>query len=113
MGLFTSHQEVRLGVGDLVRVVQKMTEKGKSRVQNFDGIIIAIKGENKAKSITVRNSGSLGVGFEKVIPLDSPTLAEIKVKKSGTKGVRRSKLYYLRSKSRKDIEKIYKSQRLK
>lgn len=97
----------KFGVGDTVRVVQKITEGDKKRLQTFEGIVIGIKGRNINKSVTVRKVGTAQIGIERIYPLASPSIEKIEVVKSGIRGVRRAKLYYIRGKSRKEIEKIY------
>ncbi len=83
-----------LKAGDVVKVHQKIIEKGKERIQIFEGLIIAIKGNGPlAKRITVRRIAS-GVGVERTFPLNLPSLAKIEVVKK-TK-VKRAKLYYVR-----------------
>lgn len=97
-----------LGVGDKIKVVQKVTEQGKDRRQVFIGTLIKIKGETEEKTITVRRIGANLIGIERVFPLNNPYIEEITVQKEGLLGARRSKLYFIRSKSKRDIEKIYK-----
>jgi large subunit ribosomal protein L19 len=81
--------------GDTVRVSQKIKEKDKERIQDFEGVVIAKKhGEGISGTITVRKVIS-GVGVEKVFPLHAPTIEKIEVLRRGK--VRRAKLYYLRT----------------
>jgi large subunit ribosomal protein L19 len=94
-------------VGDLVRVTQKVEESGKQRLQVFEGIVIAIKGSASGKSFTVRRIGVQKIGIEKIFPINSPTISDITVVKKGGRGIRRAKLYYIRGKSKKEIEQIY------
>lgn len=106
MPLFVSHGEVKFGVGDRIRVVQKLIEVDKSRQAIFEGIVISIKaGQNP--SFVVRRIGEQGVGIERIFPLLLPSIEKIQVIKKGTTGVAHAKLYYLRTKSPKEIEKIY------
>ena len=79
--------------GDTVDVHVRVTEGGRSRVQVFQGIVIARKGHGVKETFTVRKI-SFGVGVERTFPLHSPTIEEIKVVQRGD--VRRAKLYYLR-----------------
>ena len=85
-------------VGDAVRVMQKVTEGGKTRAQAFEGVVIARRGSGISSSFTVRRV-SFGEGVEKVFPLNSPTVQDVTVIRRGK--VRRSKLYYLRKKTGK------------
>jgi large subunit ribosomal protein L19 len=106
MAIKSSYNNTEFGVGDVIRVVQKITEGEKQRTQAFEGVLIGIKGRDK-QSITVRRVGAQQVGIERIFPLSSPTLEKIEVVRAGGKGIRHAKLYYLRDKSRKETEKIY------
>ena len=80
--------------GDTISVGVKVVEGDRSRVQVFEGIVIAISaGSNISKTFTVRKISN-GVGVERIFPLHSPNINSIKVLKKGK--VRRAKLYYLR-----------------
>lgn len=79
--------------GDNVAVSYKIVEGAKERIQIFRGDVIQIKGTGVTKTFTVRKMSS-GVGVERIFPLVSPAITEIKVLKRGK--VRRAKLYYLR-----------------
>ena len=80
--------------GDTVNVGVKVIEGTKSRVQNFEGVVIAkSSGGGLDKTFTVRKISN-GVGVERIFPLNSPNIDSIKVLKKGK--VRRAKLYYLR-----------------
>lgn len=83
-------------VGDTVSVKYKITEGANTRIQAFNGVVIArTKHEsNYAATFTVRKISS-GVGVERKFPLYSPLLAGVEVLKQGV--VRRAKLYYLRN----------------
>jgi len=83
--------------GDTVRVHQKIEEeKGKYRIQIFEGLVLARKhGTEAGATFTVRRVLS-GVGVEKVFPLYSPMIEKIEVVKRSR--VRRAKLYYIREK---------------
>lgn len=107
MALKASLKNVDFGVGDKVKVTQKIKEKGKQRSQIFEGQVIGIKGRGENKSFTVRRIGVQKIGIERIFPLNSPTLDKIEVVRQGMKGVRSAKLYYVRTKSKKQIEQIY------
>jgi len=80
--------------GDTVNVFQRIKEKGKERLQAFEGIVLARKhGKGINATITVRKVVA-GVGVEKIFPLHTPTIEKIEITKRGK--VRRAKLYYLR-----------------
>lgn len=80
-------------IGDTVRVAVKIREGEKERIQAFEGTVIAKRGSGVAESFTVRRL-SYGVGVERVFPLHSPNVTDVKVVRKGK--VRRAKLYYLR-----------------
>ena len=79
--------------GDTVRVNVKIREGDKSRIQAFEGVVIAIRRRGLGSTFTVRKV-SFGYGVERVFPLYSPIIETIQVVKKGR--VRRAKLYYLR-----------------
>lgn len=87
-----------LNPGDLIEVHQKIKEGDKERIQKFEGVVIAEKGKEVNTTITVRKR-SFGVGVEKIFPLHSPIINDIKVLKRGKVG--KSKLYYLRERKGK------------
>ena len=80
-------------VGDTVRVSVQIIEGQKTRVQDFEGTVIARKHKGVRETFTVRKISS-GVGVERIFPLHSPRIVGIKVIRKGD--VRRAKLYYLR-----------------
>ena len=79
--------------GDTVRVSVRVREGDKERLQAFEGVCIGRRGAGASETFTVRKVSS-GVGVERIFPLHSPSLAEIRVVRRGR--VRRAKLYYLR-----------------
>lgn len=80
--------------GDTIKVHQKFEEKGKEKIQVFEGLVIARKhGKGVSSTITVRKIIS-GIGVERIFPLHSPTIKEIEIVRRSK--VRRAKLYYLR-----------------
>lgn len=85
--------------GDTLRLGIKIQEGDKSRIQNFEGVCIAIHGGSVDATFTVRKIGANNVGVEKIFPLYSESLDSIQVLRRGR--VRRAKLYYLRSRSGK------------
>jgi len=107
MVLISSHNDLQFGIGDSVRVTQKIKEGEKTRLSSFEGIVISIKGRRENQSFTVRRIGAGQIGIERIYPVYSPTIEKIEVLRSGLKGVRHAKLYYIRNKSKKEIEKIY------
>ena len=89
----------KFDIGDTIDVQLKIVEEGKSRIQTFEGTVIARAGSGLRESLTVRKV-SYGEGVEMVFPLHSPVIDKIKVMKKGD--VRRAKLYYLKRKVGKD-----------
>ena len=87
--------------GDTVRVSYSIQEgdKKKAHTQKFEGVVIGYKRGTVDGSFTVRKIGANAVGVEKVFPLYSPNIVEVELISSGR--VRRSKLFYLRSRSGK------------
>jgi len=84
--------------GDTVKVMVRVREGDKERVQAFEGLCIGKRGGGVSESFRVRKV-SAGVGVERIFPLHSPSLAGIEVVRRGR--VRRAKLYYLRKVSGK------------
>ena len=82
-----------IAVGDLVKVSVRIKEGDKSRIQMFEGTVIAKKHGGINETFTVRRVAH-GCGIERVFPLHSPTVEKVEVVRSGK--VRRAKLYYLR-----------------
>jgi large subunit ribosomal protein L19 len=90
--------------GDTVKVTSKIVdEKGKSRLQAFEGIVLSRKhGTEPGATFTVRRVAS-GVGTERIFPLFSPMIEKIEVTKKSRS--RRSKLYYIRDKALRRVRK--------
>ena len=93
--------------GDTVRVWSKILEKGKIRLQAFEGLVLSRKhGLEPGATFTVRRVAS-GVGVERIFPLYSPNIEKIEILiKSKT---RRNKLYFIREKAVKEVRKMLKS----
>lgn len=99
----TKKEMPKFNVGDTVKVVVKTLEGDKVRLHPFEGVVIAKKGSGIRENFTVRKV-SYGEGIERVFPLYSPSIEEIRVIRSGK--VKRAKLYYLRAKIGKHATKI-------
>ncbi|HBS91549.1 MAG TPA: 50S ribosomal protein L19 [Erysipelotrichaceae bacterium] len=84
--------------GCTVRVDVRIKEGDKSRIQAFEGVVIARSGGGIAETFTVRKVSS-GIGVERTFPINSPIIAGVTVLRRGK--VRRSKLFYLRDRSGK------------
>lgn len=88
-------------IGDTVDVAVKIVEEGKTRLQTFEGTVIARAGSGLTETFTVRKI-SYGEGVEMVFPLHSPSIDKIKIMKKGD--VKRAKLYYLKRKVGKETK---------
>jgi large subunit ribosomal protein L19 len=108
MALTITIKDTEFGIGDRVRVVQKIKEGDKSREAIFEGMVIGIKGREPGKTFLVRRTGEAGIGIERIFPVNLPTISKITIVKSGVKGVKRTKLYYIRNKALTEIETIFK-----
>ncbi|MFZ3015571.1 MAG: 50S ribosomal protein L19 [Minisyncoccia bacterium] len=99
-----ARKKLDFNAGDTIRVQSKiLDEKGKYRLQAFEGIVLARKhGKEIGATFTVRKVAS-GVGVERIFPLYSPMVDKIEVTKKAR--ARRSKLYYVRTKAVKDVRR--------
>lgn len=92
-----------LRAGATVKVHLKIEEKGKTRIQVFEGLVLAVKGgTSNAAMFTVRKTAS-GVGMEKIFPLYSPSIDKIEIVRQAD--ARRSKLYYIRNKVAREVSR--------
>ncbi len=99
-----------LQTGDTVRVWQKIEEKGKTRLQAFEGLVLACKhGSEAGGTFTVRKVSS-GVGVEKIFPVHSPMIDRVEIVKRAR--VRRAKLYFIREKVAREARRQLRRQRL-
>jgi len=97
--------------GDIVRVHQKVQEKGKTRIQIFEGMVLARKhGTDAGATITVRRVSG-GYGVERIYPLYSPVIDKIEVVRRAQ--VRQAKLYYVRKKAQKELSKRMRSEMMR
>lgn len=91
--------------GDVVKVFRKIIEGGKERTQVFEGMVIAVKGNQSSSSMITVRKVSNGVGVEIVIPVQSPTIEKIELVKRAK--VRQAKLYFVRERSAKSLKMKY------
>jgi len=94
--------------GDTVRVNVKVTEGTRTRIQAYEGVVIARSGGGLNESFTVRKI-SYGEGVERVFPVYSPSVESVEVVRRGK--VRRAKLYYLRGRRGKSARIVEKQDR--
>lgn len=104
MSFLATHKNNQFHTGDIVRVHQKIQEDNKTRTQIFEGTVIAIQGSGMSKSFCVRRVGVADVAIERIFPLASPLVEKVEVKTLGH--VRRSKIYFIRDKSAREIAEI-------
>jgi large subunit ribosomal protein L19 len=105
-------ERVSLGIrpGDTVRVHQKIVEKGKSRTQVFEGLVISVKhGTEAGATFTVRATMS-GVGVERIFPLYAPFIEKIEIVRRSK--VRRAKLYFIRDKVAREVRRQLRNMRM-
>ncbi len=81
------------GIGDTVRVHNRIKEGARERIQMYEGTVIARHGGGISETFTVRRV-AYGVGVEKTFPVHSPNVVDVEVIRKGK--VRRAKLYYIR-----------------
>lgn len=102
-----SRKKMDIKSGDTIRVWSKIIEKGKTRLQAFEGLVLARKhGTEPGATITVRKVSG-GIGVERIFPLFSPNIDRVEVVKKSR--ARRSKLYYVREKAARDVRRKMKS----
>jgi large subunit ribosomal protein L19 len=105
-------ERTSLGIrpGDTVRVHQKIVEKGKTRTQVFEGLVIAVKhGTEAGATFTVRATLS-GIGVERIFPLYAPFIEKIEIVRRSK--VRRAKLYFIRDKVAREVRRQLRNMRL-
>lgn len=83
--------------GDIVRVHQKITEGDKTRIQVFEGTVLAIRGRGENKMFTVTKNVA-DVGVERIWPVNSPLIEKVEVKAHSKEKIRRARPFYLRHK---------------
>lgn len=93
-------EQIDFEPGDLIRVHQKIQEGEKTRIQVFQGTVLAIRGRGDNKTFNVRKLvGEIAV--ERIWPVNSPNIEKVEIKEKARRKVRRAKLYHLRSKMTK------------
>lgn len=107
-----TEERTQLGIrpGDTVRVHQKVVEKGKTRLQVFEGLVLSVKhGTEAGATFTVRATMS-GIGVEKIFPLYSPIIDKIEITRRSK--VRRAKLYFIREKVAREVRRQLRNMRM-
>ena len=104
MSQYCLFNDEKISSGDTIRISQEIAEGDKTRIQAFEGIVIAIKNSGLGRSMTVRKIATNGIGVEKIFPLALPSIKKIEVKRRGQTS--RSKLYYLRGRIGKAATRI-------
>ena len=118
MAISVNYNDKVLHIGDTLQVYYKLIEKEKvagkakrevkeetrERIQIFEGILLSIRGVPPHKSILVRKIASNAIGVERIFPLSSPWIKDIKVVRRAK--VRRAKIYYLRNKTGKEAVQL-------
>jgi len=94
--------------GDTVRVAYRVKEGNRTRVQNFEGIVIKIRRNGYNSSFTVRKV-SYGVGVERIFPFNSPLIEKVEIVQRGR--ARRAKLYFIRELSEREIRRKLRADR--
>ena len=103
-------QKLGIRPGDTVRVHQKIIEKGKTRTQAFEGLVLAVKhGQEAGATFTVRATLS-GIGVERIFPLYAPFIEKIEIVKRSK--VRRAKLYFIREKVAREVRRQLRNMRM-
>jgi large subunit ribosomal protein L19 len=90
-----NYKDTALHVGQMIRVRSNIVEGSKTRIQAYEGMLIALRGRGVNLAMVVRRIGPGGVGVERIWPLNSPQIVDVTIVRE-PKNVRRSKLYYLR-----------------
>ncbi len=79
--------------GDTITVQYEIREGGKTRLQNFQGVVLQRKGSGPTETFTIRKISN-NIGVERIFPVSSPAIKKITINKKGV--VRRARIFYLR-----------------
>ena len=91
-------------VGDTIKVHYRISEGSKTRIQPYQGLVIAMKGSSNTRTFTVRHIGQGGIGVERIFPVYGPNIVKVEIVKHGQ--TRQAKLYYLRGRVGKSALKV-------
>lgn len=106
------YKDTQIQVGDTLTVDYRIKEAdGKERIQQFQGILIGIKGSSsETRMFTVRKMSKSGIGVERIFPVDSPFVAAVTLDKKST--YQKAKLYFLKDLSDQELrQKLYKQKK--
>lgn len=108
-----TYKDKQFQIGDTISVHYKIKEGDKERIQIFKGILIKVKGNSEnTRSFTVRKISKSGIGVERIIPVNSPYIADIVLIKKST--YKKSKAYFIRDLSERELKrKLYKEKTIK
>lgn len=101
MANFLTIKDITMRVGDTIAIHHAFKEGDKMKNQIFQGVLIAVKGSGNNVMFTVRKVGKDAIGVERIFPLISPLISKVEIIKKGS--VRRSKLYFVRGRSEKEL----------
>lgn len=105
-----TYNDMSLSIGDTIAVDYKIKEADdKERIQQFEGVVVKIRGASEpTRMITVRKISKSGIGVERIIPLQSPFVAGIKVTKESK--FNKARAYFIRDLSlKKTRQKLYRT----
>ncbi len=104
-------KDLTLQVGDTITVDYRIKDGEKERIQEYQGILMALKGgSNTSRMMTIRKMSKDGVGVERIIPIASPFIADIRLDKKST--FQKAKLYFLQDLSEQETrQKLYKQKK--
>lgn len=108
-----SYKDKTFKVGDTLSVHYKIKEGDKERIQIFKGILIKVKGDSlQTRMFTVRRIAKSGSGVERILPLNSPYIADIVLLKKSS--YTKAKAYFLKNLSEQELRnKLYKTKSTK
>ncbi len=98
--------ETEVRVGDTIKISYAINDKDKRKSQLFEGIVLAIKGRESNKMLTVRKMTRSGIGVERIFPIISPFVEKVEVMRATDN--KKSNVAFIRTRSKREIqEKLY------
>lgn len=102
----TTFRDTEVHVGDSVKIHYAFNDKDKRKSQIFEGIVLAIRGREANKMITVRKASRSGIGVERIFPIISPFVEKVEVVRATRH--KKSNVGFIRTRSKREIqEKLY------